>query len=76
MDSRKLSHDEIIDIVMATSHTMEKKLQQGAVIVPKLIKAALAFYRWLAEHDKIDEEETQSRDVIAEMMKTEMKKRI
>lgn len=75
VEGRKLSQEEIAVIVQEASDGISKKLETGAVLIPKLIKAAFEFYRWLTENDMIDDEEDQSRDVIAEMLLTEMKKR-
>lgn len=76
MEERKLTQEEILTIVESASMTISNKLEEGAVIVPKLIRAALDFYVWLMQADKIEEEPaSKSRDVLAEMLLADMKQR-
>lgn len=75
MEGRQLSQEEIAIIVQEASDSISQKLNTGAVLIPKLIKAAFEFYRWLTENNMIEKGEDQSRDIIAEMLLSEMKKR-
>lgn len=72
---RKLTPEEVAVIVEEESARISAKLETGALLIPKLIKAAFEFYQWLTIHGKLDQSEGESRDVIAEMMLAEMKKR-
>lgn len=76
MEPRQIDQEEIVNIVVGVSDTLAKRLTDGAVIVPKLIRAALEFYQWLAAEDRVKEDESTSRDVIVGQMLSEMKKRV
>jgi hypothetical protein len=84
MKSQKVTPEEIKDIVLSAGDMIEKKLdpervqsffEQGAQIVPALIKATIAFIQWLSDENRI-EEEAETRDVLKESLVSEMKKRI
>lgn len=75
MEERKLNHEEIADIVLASTDTVAKKLQDSSVIIPKLVKAVIEFYSLLVNAGRVEVDETKSRDVIAEMFVRDMKKR-
>lgn len=71
---RKLTEDEIIEIIETSQYKIEKKFEEGAVIIPTLIKAAFAFYQWLTDNGKIKENEGgQSRDLMFSRLLDEMK---
>ena len=53
---RSLTPEEVSDIVVGASETISKRLDEGAVIVPKLIRAALDFYMWLSNAGRIEED--------------------
>ena len=75
MESRKLSHEEITHIAMSSADTISKKLEDSAIIIPKLVKAVVEFYSLLVNAGRIERDDTESRDIIVEMFLEDMKTR-
>jgi hypothetical protein len=73
---RTVDIDEIVTVAESVSQTLESKLGEGAILLPQLINAAINIYLWLAKDNRIDEEETQSRNILQEQLIAEMKKRL
>jgi len=75
MEARKLSHEDITQIAMSSADTISKKLEDSAIIIPKLVKAVVEFYSLLVNAERIELDDTESRDIIVEMFLEDMKTR-